>query len=274
MDRVSREAEASFVPAPPAPVRHPRAAAPEPIRRSPRMQQEPSEKKRAEEKAAPRFPRWLSWALVISFFFCLSCVTAQALMSAYLTRQEQQRQEAHAALVAAHPLSYRASIEKYAAEYNLQPSFVAAIILNESSYRTGAESGVGARGLMQLMPATAEWIAGKLGVKNYSFDMLWDGDTNIRFGCWYLHYLSELFRGDPVCVISAYHAGQGQVSSWLSDPSISPDGVTMQVANMVEGPTKVYAGRVTKAYGIYDALYYHTFNPVSVDPDADLQPVS
>ena len=133
---------------------------------------------------------------------------------------------------------------------------VAAIIRNESSFRTDAESSVGARGLMQLMPDTAEWIAGKIGDSNYSFDHLYDAETNIRYGCWYLNYLSKLFRGDAVLVSSAYHAGQTTVTRWLSDKSISSDGVTIPVDKLPDGPTKQYAGRVTTSYGIYEALLY------------------
>lgn len=102
------------------------------------------------------------------------------------------------------------------------------IILNESSYRTDAESSVGARGLMQLMPDTAEWIAGKLDVENYSFAMMYDAETNLRFGTWYLGYLGKLFQGDPTLVACAFHAGQGEVRGWLSDPALSEDGVTLK----------------------------------------------
>ncbi|MGN0746937.1 MAG: hypothetical protein ACI4ML_09715, partial [Aristaeellaceae bacterium] len=70
----------------------------------------------------------------------------------------------------------------------------------------------------------------------------------------------KLFRGDPVAVACAYHAGQSTVASWLSDRSISPDGITLPLENLPNGPTKTYAGRVTQDYGIYDALYFHVFN--------------
>ena len=93
----------------------------------------------------------------------------------------------------------------------LAPAYVAAIIRNESSFQPRAESAVGARGLMQLMPDTAEWIAHKLGVEGYAFERMYDPASNIRFGCWYLNYLSKMFLGNPVCVTAAYHAGQGQV---------------------------------------------------------------
>lgn len=154
-----------------------------------------------------------------------------------------------------------ACIERYANKYNLQPAFVAAIVLNESSFNPHAESNVGARGLMQLMPKTAGWIADILGEKDsFHVDQLWDVETNIRYGCWYLGYLSRMFGGDPVTVASAYHAGQGEVSGWLNNRTYSPDGQALNLATMPEGNTKVYAGRVTRDYAIYDALYFNTFN--------------
>lgn len=152
-------------------------------------------------------------------------------------------------------VTWQDTIEHYAAMYNLDPAFVTAIIRNESSFRTDAESSAGARGLMQMMPDTAEWVAGKLG-EPFDFDNLYDPETSIRYGCWYLGYLSDIFQGDTVLVCAAYHAGQGEVLGWLGDSSISPDGVTVPIQNIPISNTKTYAGRVTQAYGIYETLLY------------------
>ena len=109
---------------------------------------------------------------------------------------------------------------------------------------------------MQLMPETAEWIAGKLHVSGFAFERMYDPESNIRFGCWYLNYLSRLFLGDPVAVTAAYHAGQGQVKVWLSDPNLSENGYTLSISSLPDGPTKKYAGRVTRDYGIYKEKYF------------------
>ena len=161
---------------------------------------------------------------------------------------------------------HRELIERYAAEYNLSPAFVCAIIRNESSFQPRAESGAGARGLMQLMPDTAEWIAHKLEVSGFAFERMYDPESNIRFGCWYLNYLSRLFLGDPVAVTAAYHAGQGQVKVWLSDPFLSEDGYSLALSALPDGPTKNYSGRVTRDYGIYKEKY---FSPAEHPADAD-----
>ena len=212
-----------------------------------------------------RLPVWLTWTIVGLCIVLLGLLAAHYLMQAYLTTRAEEWETARQNTLSyyhvvegenGNSITYQSLIERYAAEYNLRPAFVAAIIRNESSFRTDAESSVGARGLMQLMPDTAEWIAGKIGDSNYSFDHLYDAETNIRYGCWYLNYLSKLFRGDAVLVSSAYHAGQTTVTRWLSDKSISSDGVTIPVGKLPDGPTKQYAGRVTTSYGIYEALLY------------------
>ena len=240
-----------------------------PLRRRPqqRMLDEPAQVQTAPAAApAQKMPGWMIGSLAGMFLLVLAMITAISLMQAYLKTQADAREAAYQAMLDNYhvlagndgtmSVTYQDAIEYYAAENNLQPAFVTAIIRNESSFRRDAESDAGARGLMQLMPDTSEWIAGKLDVENFSCDMMYDAETNIRFGCWYLGYLSKLFRGDPVLVTSAYHAGQTTVTRWLSDRSMSPDGRTIPLDNLMDGPTKTYAGRVTLAYGIYQALLY------------------
>ena len=224
-------------------------------------------RKRTARKAAWRLPFWMMVTLIILFSLLLTGITAQSLMCAYLTRQEEKHQQEAQAILNHFPLEYKDLIVRYAGEYNLNPAFVAAIIRYESSFQPRALSNVGARGLMQLMPDTAEWIAHKLKVEGYSFDRMWDPESNIRFGCWYLNFLSALFQGDPVCVACAYHAGQNTVIGWLSDPLISENGTTLSLDRLSDGPTKTYAGRITKAYGIYQVLYFEA-DPASAEPDA------
>lgn len=213
-----------------------------------------------------KLPGWLTTALCLSVVLVMGLFAAYWLMQAYLTTQEEERLAAYQAVLdnyhvtatadGALCVTWQEEIERYAEQYNLQPAFVMAIIRNESSFRTNAESSVGARGLMQLMPDTAEWIAGKLDDDDYTFDSMWNAETNIRYGCWYLNYLSKLFRGDAVLVSAAYHAGQSTITQWLSDPAKSSDGVTLDVDRLSDGPTKQYIGRVTQTYGIYQTLLY------------------
>ena len=187
----------------------------------------------------------------------LLIVGSVSITRTYLAHQEERRRlEAEAAERAQHPLYYADTITAYADAQELDPALVAAVILCESSYDPKAESRLGARGLMQLMPDTAEWVAHKLGEDgaDYSFDNLYDPQTNIRFGTWYLGYLSRRFNGDATKIVCAYHAGQGNVDSWLKNPQYSSDGVTLDVIPTQD--TATYASRVLRARDIYHKYYF------------------
>ena len=226
---------------------------------------ETMERPRAARRSAPvrkvswRMPAWLMALLISTAVLLILSVTAYSLMSGYLRRQAEQHAREQQWIDDHYPLpddKIMALVTKYADEYNLEKPFVLSVILNESSFNPDAVSPVGAIGLMQLMPDTAEWIAEKLKVSGFAPARMYDPESNIRFGCWYLNYLSGLFSGNPVCVISAYHAGQGQVKIWLSDPSRSPDGLVLTLESLPDGPTRTYAERVMRDYGIYQQKYF------------------
>ncbi|MBR6027634.1 MAG: lytic transglycosylase domain-containing protein [Clostridia bacterium] len=226
----------------------------------------------APEKPRKRMPRLLTALMTLLFFVCAALFSGVWVMRGYLAREAQAAEEAHQQLVERHPIAYQQWIEQYAARNNLQPALVAAIILNESSFDPAAESSISARGLMQLRENTADWINNQyLHETGYAFTRMFDPECNIRFGCWYLGYLSRLFRGDPVCVVAAYHAGQGRVrDDWLQNPELSPDGQTLLIDQLPYESTKTYVRRVTRDYGIYDALIFHAFNsPDAAAGDAD-----
>lgn len=120
-----------------------------------------------------------------------------------------------------YPLEYEDIIVKYAQENGLDPYFVAAVIYVESGFDAQAVSGAGAMGLMQIMPDTGEWIAGKLGIDAFEQSMLFDPDTNIKFGSWYLHFLNDKFEGNRQLVMAGYNAGHNRVAGWLEDKTLS-----------------------------------------------------
>ena len=140
-------------------------------------------------------------------------------------------------------------IDEYAAEFAVHPAYLAAIVLNESSFRPDATSSVGARGLMQLMPDSGTWIAPKIGIHNYTDDMLYNARTNVHMGAWYVNYLQQIFDGDPVLTACAYHAGANNVKSWLK--KYSQDGKTLPIENIPYENSKSYARKVVNAYALY-----------------------
>ena len=214
-------------------------------------------KKAPARKASWMIPPRLR-ALLIGLIVVLSLsLTAQIWMNAYLVRCKQRHIDEQKAIDDQYPLQYRDLIIQAAGEYNLSPSLVAAVIRNESSFRPAAESSVGAKGLMQLMPDTADWIAKKINMDSYRQDMLYDPETNIHLGCWYLSFLSSQFSGNPFCVVCAYHAGQNEVKAWLANPVYSTDGLSLIEEQLPDDwPTKQYARRVTRDYGIYQEKYF------------------
>ena len=108
-----------------------------------------------------------------------------------------------------YPVKYVSEIRAAAAENSIPAPYIASIIMAESSYRTDAVSSVGARGLMQIMPDTGEWIAGKFD-EEFTADALFEPNVSIKYGAWYLGFLMDRYDGSMKCASSAYHAGQAQ----------------------------------------------------------------
>ncbi len=173
-------------------------------------------------------------------------------------RMEQRRLEMeHQAKLEKYPLLYPELIEHYSAEYGLDPAFIASIIWCESTFNSDAVSSAGARGLMQIMPDTGKWLAGKFDEEdNFDPEQLFDPETNIRYACWYLSYLSGLFDSNLQNMAAAYHAGQGTVTDWLANPAISEDGKTLHDIPDSNPQTSNYIGKVTQTMGIYRELYF------------------
>ena len=154
--------------------------------------------------------------------------------------------------LATYPLAHRELIQRYAVEQGLEPAYIAAIVMSESSFNPDATSNVNAQGLMQIMPETGEWIAGKFD-ETYSEGCLYEPETNVKYGCWYMGWLIDRYNGDKACASAAYHSGQGAVDEWLRDPAYSSDGRTLAV---IPGENaKIYVERVLNYYEKYKEIY-------------------
>ncbi len=140
-------------------------------------------------------------------------------------------------------------IHRYAREYDVNPSMISAVISRESHYDPYAESRVGARGLMQIMEDTGSWIASRQGNKDYQYNHLFDPDLNVRFGAWYLAYLSDIYQGNPIMVAAAYHAGANNVNLWALKFAQDERFLTLEQIPMED--TKDYVRKVMNAYAIY-----------------------
>ena len=166
-----------------------------------------------------------------------------------------------------YPVAYTEWIEQYASEYSLDPYLVQSIMRCESSNDPAAVSDAGAIGLMQIMPETATWIAHKLDLDDtYTVDQLYDPETSIRFGCWYLNFLQGRFDGDVMEMVAAYNAGHGSVEDWLADPRFSADGETLLSIPFEQ--TARYYEKVMTAYEKYTTLYPNLFGEAAA-PSAE-----
>lgn len=209
----------------------------------------------AEERPHLKIP-WLgivaSLLILLSVFLWINRLNTGKELDKVL----QARIAAEQRVVDEHPYQFREFIEIQAEQNNLHPAFVASIVLNESSFRPGVKSSADAMGLMQIRPDTGEYINRSLEIPGYHHDMLYDPETNIRFGCHYLGELSERFGGDPVLVAAAYNAGPTNVQNWLNNSQYSSDRRTLPIENIPYGDTQTYARRVLRDYAAYKRLYY------------------
>jgi len=152
-----------------------------------------------------------------------------------------------------HPFKYEETIRNYAAEYQLDPLLVAAVINVESKFDPKAESAKGAKGLMQLLDDTALWGAGHIGLTTFEEEQLFTPEINIRIGCWYLARLLNQYDGNKTIALAAYNGGSGNVAKWLQDPQFSQDGKSLESIPFPE--TEAYVERVLKQHGSYREIY-------------------
>ena len=155
-------------------------------------------------------------------------------------------------IIETHPLKYQTYVEKYAAQNGLDKYLVYAVIKTESGFKTDAVSNVGARGLMQIMEETFDWIKYKRDDDGAVYFDMYNAQKNIDYGCWLLGYLYEEF-GTIEATAAAYHAGRGTVNEWLSDARYSPDGVHLEVIPTPD--TAHYVDKIKNALQTYKKLY-------------------
>jgi soluble lytic murein transglycosylase len=147
----------------------------------------------------------------------------------------------------AYPTAYLPVIRTYAGP--VDPFLAAAIIREESQYDIRALSRVGAVGLMQVMPATAQTMAKKNGTGDVGREDLFDHETNIRFGVTYLGQLLEQFSGNVTQVVASYNAGPQAVSAWTTKFADKDPDEFVEMIPYLE--TRQYVKRVLRSYREY-----------------------
>ncbi|MDB5957605.1 MAG: peptidoglycan lytic transglycosylase, Glycoside Hydrolase Family 23-like protein [Ramlibacter sp.] len=152
-----------------------------------------------------------------------------------------------------YPMPFRDAVVRRAGEIKLDPAYVYGLIRQESRFVTNAQSGVGASGLMQVMPATARWTANKLGMRGFNPEQLHDRDTNIAIGTGYLKLVLDDFGGSMPLAAAAYNAGPSRPRTWRNGPLLEgaawaenvPFQETRDYVKKVLSNTTFYAAMLT-----------------------------
>lgn len=151
-----------------------------------------------------------------------------------------------------YPAYYRDVVLSAAERYNLDPLLLFALIRLESLFDTTATAAAGEKGLTQVIPSTAEYIAGQLQWPDYQHSDLFRPYAGVEFGAFYLAEQMRRFGGSAIAALAGYNAGPGRAASWLQLAGGDPD-LFMSVITIES--TRGYVERLYSFYTIYRALY-------------------
>ena len=148
-----------------------------------------------------------------------------------------------------YPLKYESIVRGHARNYRLDPALLAAVIYQESKFRSNVKSSSGAIGLMQLLPDTAKGIAIHTGGSRFRVSDLYNPEINVRYGAWYLRHLLDKY-GDERSALAAYNAGQENLDEWRREGK----GIAF-------AETRHYVGRVEHLKTLYRRGYGEELGP-------------
>jgi soluble lytic murein transglycosylase len=152
----------------------------------------------------------------------------------------------------AYPLPFADLIRQEAAKSNVDPRLLAAMIRQESRFETSATSSAGAQGLMQVMPATAQGIAARLGWRDFEPEQAYWPYVNVALGANYVGTWLNHFNGSLTTALAAYNGGPGNAAIWRK---LASDDDDLMVALIDFNETRVYVQTVYAQYDVYKRLY-------------------
>ena len=147
---------------------------------------------------------------------------------------------------------FRRELEPKAAELSLDSGWVYGLMRQESRFIMNAKSNVGAQGLMQLMPATAQWVAKKISLPNFTQAKVTEMDTNITLGTHYMRMVLQSLDNHPVLASAAYNAGPGRAQRWRAD---TPLEAAIYIESIPFSETRDYVKKVMSNAVYYNALF-------------------
>ncbi len=151
------------------------------------------------------------------------------------------------------PLRHDDIIRQQAEDKGLDPALIAGVIFAESHFRDQT-SHAGAKGLMQIMPETAAYIAQKSGGTAFVQGDLATPQVNISYGSWYLRYLLDHYAGREVLALAAYNAGEGAVDEWVAEADARGESFRV-AAHIPFSETRLYVQKVLDARRDYRRTY-------------------
>jgi soluble lytic murein transglycosylase len=182
--------------------------------------------------------------LLLAFAVVASCVLLAVIVRPFADKAVQE---------ISLPLRHEDIIRQQAADKGLDPSLIAGVIYVESRFRDQT-SHAGAKGLMQILPSTADYIARKSGGTAFEEGDLATPQINIAYGSWYLRYLLQHYHGNELLALAAYNAGEGKVDEWYRDASAR--GEDFDVASHIPFPeTRSYVSSVLEVRSRYRQEY-------------------
>lgn len=153
-----------------------------------------------------------------------------------------------------YPIQYAEYVTYYADKYDIDPLMLYAFIRTESNFDPMADSDAGARGLMQITEVTFDWIKSKIApTEELTFEDLYDPETNIRFGSYFVSYCLLRYQDDLATAAAAYHSGWGTVDDLLAQTQYSADGKTLD--HYPYPQMRLYVKKITSSYQRYQEIY-------------------
>jgi soluble lytic murein transglycosylase len=150
------------------------------------------------------------------------------------------------------PLRHDDIIRQQAARKRLDPAMVAAVIYAESKFNP-RDSSTGAKGLMQIQPDTARFIARRSGGTQFTVADLSDPQTNISYGAYYLRYLLDRYGSNETLALAAYNGGETNVDKWVANSGKGRSG--FRPSDIPFSETRAYVQRVLQAQQDYRNNY-------------------
>ncbi|MGO4892061.1 transglycosylase SLT domain-containing protein [Flavobacterium sp. W21_SRS_FM6] len=152
------------------------------------------------------------------------------------------------------PMAFDQTLKINAEKNNIDPAWAFAIVRRESSFMPDANSGAGARGLMQVMPSTARYLA----KEKFNSSRLFDPETNLELGTQYMRYLMDKMDNNPILVTASYNAGWRRVQNWLPEKDSMPMDLWVETIPYKE--TRNYVKAVLAYQQIYREQLGHREN--------------